>query len=310
LFNLWRRNEVSNRRTGLVRTASGCAIATVQHKAGGRFHLESCKSVQGSSTVQNASISEWLHDDSADLGAVSSILDEHDYQLLLVEAPDVLPAELKAAVRWRLKDAIDFPVEDAVVDVFGIPEPARRTGAKMTYAIAAKRQAVESQVAIFKGTSLRFDVIDIPEMALRNLVSQMPEAEEGLILLWMSPQSAELFVLKQSTLYLSRKVHFGNSDLHFSLEHMPEVEAIALELQRSMDYYESHYEQSPIGHLIIAPQTAHSKVLAEQLAAQTSMEIQTIDVSRALDLAVEVDASDPRSLLAIGAAMRNEHKKS
>jgi MSHA biogenesis protein MshI len=43
-------------------------------------------------------------------------------------------AELKAAVRWRMNNLIDFPVEEAVVDVFNIPDPTRRTGAKMMHA--------------------------------------------------------------------------------------------------------------------------------------------------------------------------------
>jgi hypothetical protein len=96
---------------------------------------------------QRATIASWLAADRSELGAVGTVLDVADYQLLLVESPDVLAAELKAAVRWRLKDIIDFPLEDAVVDVFGIPEPVRRTGAKMMYAIAAKRQAVEDHVS-------------------------------------------------------------------------------------------------------------------------------------------------------------------
>ena len=153
-------------------------------------------------------IASWLAADRSELGSVGTVLDAADYQLLLADLRDVLAAELKAAVRWRLKDIIDFPLEDAVVDVFGIPEPVRRTGAKMMYVIAAKRQAIQDHVATVKAVTPRFDVIDIPELALRNLAAQLPEAESGLILLWLNEQSAQLLVFKGSTLYLARTVQF------------------------------------------------------------------------------------------------------
>ena len=66
-----------------------------------------------------------------------------DYQVVQVEAPDVLPSEMRAAVRWRLRDAISFKVDDAAVDVFEIPEPARRTQTRMLFAVAARSAAVE-----------------------------------------------------------------------------------------------------------------------------------------------------------------------
>ena len=54
-----------------------------------------------------------------------SVLDPDSYRLLLVEAPDVPADELRAAVRWRVKDLIDFHVDDAVIDVFEMPQHAR-----------------------------------------------------------------------------------------------------------------------------------------------------------------------------------------
>jgi MSHA biogenesis protein MshI len=45
-----------------------------------------------------------------------------------VETPEVLPSEMRAAIRWRLKDAINFNVDEASVNVFEIQAntPARR----------------------------------------------------------------------------------------------------------------------------------------------------------------------------------------
>ncbi|MGA2776819.1 MAG: pilus assembly protein PilM [Steroidobacteraceae bacterium] len=284
-------------------------MATTSRARDGRYRLESCFAVKAPLAEQRAVISSWLAAERSELGAVGTVLDAADYQLLLVESPDVLAAELKAAVRWRLKDMIDFPLDEAVVDVFGIPEPVRRTGAKMMYAVAAKRQAVEDHVATIKAVTQRFDVIDIPELALRNLAAQMPEAAEGMILLWLNAQSAQLLVIKQSTLYLARTVQFTSQRGSNTVSGVPDVDAIALELQRSTDYFESHYEQSPIGHLVIAPHNEHADMLAAALRDQTSMRIQTIDLNRVLTVAPGADAASRSTLLAIGAALRDDHLK-
>src|SRR5690242_19428936 len=37
-----------------------------------------------------------------------TVLPSSDYQLILVDAPNVPAAELKAAVRWKLKDMLDY----------------------------------------------------------------------------------------------------------------------------------------------------------------------------------------------------------
>jgi MSHA biogenesis protein MshI len=295
---LWRQKADSERRTALVLAADGCAIATTSG-SGDHRRLLSCRSVPGSAPEQKRVVAEWLAADRAELGKLGTVLDSADYQLLLVESPDVLPAELKAAVRWRMKDLIDFPVEEAVVDVFNIPAPTRRTGAKMMYAIAAKRDAVAEHAALARRASTAFDVIDIPELALRNLAARLPEAAEGLILLWLNRGSAQLLVVKADTLYVARGVRFAGDGA--------DVDAIALELQRSMDYFESYYEQAPIAHLIVAPFEAEARALAAELSNLTAMRIQALDLGHVLDLPPGAEASyDRRSLLAIGAALRDE----
>jgi len=286
-------------------TPDGCAIATIRIK-GDRRVLESCLSVAATPVEQTAIIADWVAGDGRASHAISSVLDAADYQLVQVESPDVLPAELKAAVRWRLKDVIDFPVEDAVVDVFDMPEPARRTGARMMYAVAAKPQAIARRVAGLGAAARRFDVIDIPELALRNIAALLPEAAAGLILLWLEGDSAQLLVIKQTTLYVTRHVQFtGDSD---EADGLPNVDAIALEVQRSMDYFESHYDQAPLRHLIIAPHDPHSARYAQALAYDSAMRVELIDLSRALELAPGVLPADRRSLLAIGAALRDQRK--
>jgi MSHA biogenesis protein MshI len=281
LLKLLRRNNASDRRSAVTISPDAWASATVRRPHGARPILEACRSHDLTGTDIDAALGVWINSQRPSLGRVSAVLDSNDYQLLLVEAPDVLPAELKAAIRWRLKDLIDFPVEESVVDVFDTPDQARRTGSKMMYAVAARRAAVERRVSQLASLGTQFDVIDVPELALRNLVAQLPEAKDGLILLWLERIAA-------------------HAEGH-------NVEAIALELQRSMDYFESHYEQAPIAQLVVAPAT-DAKGLMNALAKETPMRIQALDLSRILDVAPGVVATDSLALMAIGAALRHDPK--
>src|ERR687892_711329 len=53
----------------------------------------------------------------------TTLLKPREYNILLVEAPAVKPDELKAAVRWRIKDMLDYHVDDATIDVLDVPVP-------------------------------------------------------------------------------------------------------------------------------------------------------------------------------------------
>ena len=99
------------------------------------------------------------------------------------------------------------------------------------------------------------------------------------------------------------------STLHFAGGGGVDAGTVALELQRSLDYYESHYDQPPIGEVLIAPAGPRAEALASALAQETGLR------ARALELADLVDVRTPpaeppgsTALLAIGAALRVERR--
>jgi MSHA biogenesis protein MshI len=310
MMNFLRKRQLSATRTAVACSPRGFAIATVSRSKDGRRRLDSCLSAAASPDEQTIAVGEWLAAADHQQGAVSGVLDAAEYELLHVEAPDVLPAEFKAAVRWRLKGVIDFPVEEAVIDVFDMPEQPHRTGAKkLLYVVAAQRHAMQRQAQILKTAARRFDVIDIPELALRNLASLLPEAADGLIVLWLTGKSAQLIGVKETTLYFARHVQLSGHDAADAAADLPDVDAIALEVQRSNDYFESQYQQVPPANLIIAPCSERSVRLALALAKHTSMRVQSLDLGRVLELAPGLDPADPCSVLAIGAALRENPLK-
>lgn len=245
--------------------------------------------------------------------AVSAVLGTDGYQLVQIEAPDVRPEELRGAVRWKLKDIISFPPSEAVIDVFEIPEQARYVESRMIYAVAARADAVQRIVGLIKPRVRGFDCVDIPEMCLRNIAALLPQDAQGVALIALGEDFAQLTLTCRGVLYLARRI-----DLVRRGEGAPAAEAgaaidvgsLALELQRSLDYYESHFDRPAIVEVVLVSGDARAQHLLDGLGAATGHSVKVLELQDLLDIAdgIEPDTRWP-GLLALGAALRSERSR-
>jgi MSHA biogenesis protein MshI len=287
-------------------------IAVVRRRAGHRPTIEHCAlhACEGGESVEQA-----LRRVVTKLGlaraSVFAIASADDYQLVQVEAPEVQPAELRAAIRWRLRDVINFHIDDAVVDVFQIPDQSRRSQAKMLFVVAARSAAVQRLVSALAPVARDFDVIDIPELCLRNISALLPQDQKGVATLLLGERFAQLILTRQGVIYLARRIEYSRgyeeeSDAEQNGRSI-DAAALALELQRSLDYFESHYDQAPIGDLVLAPGGARSQLFASRLQPETSLRVSVLKLSDVMDVSESVtDELSADCLLAIGAALRIE----
>jgi MSHA biogenesis protein MshI len=242
---------------------------------------------------------------------VSTVLQTDDYQLALIEAPDVPPAELRAAMRWRLKETIDFRVEDAVIDVFDVPEQSRGGHGRMMYAVAARRSAIDRHAGALAAVPT-FDVVDVPELCLRNLAALLPAASAGVALLQLGETSASVVLVRGRTFYFARQMDL-KATLRTAADGDPgtrlDAGSVVLELQRSLDYYERHFDQPPITRIAVSPAAARASELALDLGRETGFEVITLDLNTLLSCATPIEpATQAACLLAVGAALREEHR--
>ena len=244
--------------------------------------------------------------------AVSAVLNTDEYQLVQIEAPDVQAEELRGAVRWKLKDIISFPPSEAVIDVFDIPEQPRYVESRMIYAVAARADAVQRVVNLIKPRVRGFDVIDIPEMCLRNIAALLPQDEQGVALVALGENFAQLTLTCQGVLYLARRIDLGRhaegsvSETSGNID----VESLGLELQRSLDYYESHFDRPAIADVVVTSGDERAERLLGNLISATGHSVSLLDVEDLFDVAdgIEPDTRWP-GLLALGAALRSERSR-
>lgn len=243
-----------------------------------------------------------------------SALELGDYNLLLVEAPDVEADELRAAIRWRVKELIDFNIDDAVVDVFEAPAYKAGSNNKMVYAVVAKSKRVKALIDQLNNADLNLNIIDIPELALRNIAAMLPEDVGGVTLIYAGQNQGLITITKQSSLYLSRTINVGTSQLPDSaLSVMDDdscqswLDSIVIEVQRSMDFYESHFSQPQVSALVMTPIGNEIPGVTEYLTEQLQIPARMLDVNEIIDTPDRIPpTTQSRCLLAIGTALRQE----
>ncbi len=241
----------------------------------------------------------------------STLLAGGEYQLLQVEAPNVPQDELKTAVRWRLKDMLDFHIDDATIDVLDIPvDKAAGNRAHSMFAIAARNSLIQSRQDMFAEAQVPLSVIDIPEMAQRNISALLEPEGRGLAMLSFDAAGGLLTVSYNKELYLAR--HF---DVTLAMLQEQDLERrhaafdkIALELQRSLDHFDRQYHFISISRLMLAPTGVPS--LQDFLSAQMYMPVESFGLGDVFDLAeapsLHAPAEQVRQFLTLGAALRHE----
>jgi MSHA biogenesis protein MshI len=233
------------------------------------------------------------------------------YQFVTAEAPNVPREELKTAMRWRLKDLLDFPVADATIDVLELP-PGDNAGARpqSVFAIAAKNGTIAPLQQLFAAAKVGLRCIDIPEMAQRN-VSAMLEADgRGVAMLSFAEDGGLLTVSWRGELYLSRRIDVTLAqllDADHDRKHQS-FDKITLELQRSLDHFERQFSFISVAKLVLAPTGATG--LEEYLSSNLYTRVESLDLGALFDLQAVPELREPahqqRFFVALGAALRDE----
>jgi MSHA biogenesis protein MshI len=249
------------------------------------------------------------------------LLRSGDYQIIQVEAPNVLPNEMKNAVRWRIKDMIDFPVDDATVDVVSIPGTEGAAGRPaQLFAVVARNQVIAAAVKPFNDANIPLEVIDIPEFAQRNIARCLEPEGRGVALLSLDDRGGLLTVTCGGELYQHRRIdvtlaslrgagpeHSESAELH--LESEGPYERLALELQRSLDHFDRLFPRVAVAKLVLAP-ISGADALRDYLANRLDLPVELLNLSKVMDFPDIVELHDParqvQCLHAIGAALREE----
>jgi MSHA biogenesis protein MshI len=309
-MGFFKKTKKSGCWIAIVPQRDGFAVANVAYAGADRPVVESAAFFPGEG---NAEVLERIgRETRAAAHHCTTLLGVGEYQLLSVEAPNVPGDELKTAVRWRLKDMLDFPVNDATIDVLRIPtDPhAASRAQQMIFVVAARNSILAPRQQMFSTAKVGLGVVDIPEMAQRNIAALLEPEGRGLAVLSFDADGALLTVTHGGELYLARRIDIPLdvlSDPDHDRRHQG-FDRITLELQRSLDNFERQFSFISISRLLLAPNSIEG--LDAYLSSNLYTPVDSLDLGHVFDLDRVPELADKsqqqRFFTALGAGLRRE----
>ena len=244
---------------------------------------------------------------------ITTLLGANEYQLLMVEAPNVPVDELKASIRWKIKDSLNYHVDDATVDVLQIPSGKYGSERPQAlYAVAASNETIRKRINLFDKARMELSVIDIAETAQRNIAALYETEGRGLALLAFNDDGGLLTITSDGELFLARRIDISIGQLSDADESLRQQyrDRVELEVQRSLDYFDRQFHQISINRLLVSAPAELG--LVELLGDNLGLPAEALDLAQGMDIIGVPELTDSEfashALHAVGAALRQEKK--
>ena len=286
-------------------------LVHVRRSAAGRPEIVLCDTYRTEGSEADA-LARLRRELKLDQYRCTTLLKFADYQMHALDAPAVPAAELKNAVRWRVKDVIDYPLEQATVDVLDVPVDKNGVSRNhQVYALTTRNECVERTIKPFNEARLPLEVIDVPALAQRNIAALFEQEGRGLATLVFHAECGKLTFTSGGEIYLTRRIEIPLAQLmEADAERRNQnFERIALELQRSLDHFDRQFNYVPVSKLLLAP-LPEDIGLQQYLATNIYVPVETMDLAAVMDFPAVPElkqaARQAQCLAAIGAALRDE----
>jgi MSHA biogenesis protein MshI len=238
----------------------------------------------------------------------TTLLGEGEYQMLQTDPPPVSAEEMKDALRWKIKDMVDFPVEAATIDVLPIPASGPgRTG--QVFAVAGKNEVLASRINLFHEAKAELEAVDIPEVAQRNIAALFEEENRGLVMLALDSAGSLLTFTYRGELYVVRHSDVTLEQLQRAEGERREqwFEKLALDVQRSMDNFDRLNSHITLKRLLISPVPGVDGFI-DYLRQYVSIPVEELDLAKVLAFPSIPELRQPQRqaecLRVLGAALR------
>ena len=268
-----------------------------------------------------------------------AMLRPEQYQMLQIEAPAVAPEELRTAARWQIRDMVNLHMDDLTLDVMRVgDDKVRATG--HLFVVAASNAVIREVMGIGQALRCTVEVIDIQDMAQRNLQAAwarrngvLERAHAALVL--TDDNQALLTISAHEELFYTRRIELGAGFMQAAWGAVParaaetelaladvagpglgmpgadadRTQRVVVEVQRSLDLWDRTWPMLMLDHIsVYAGQRTDE--LARWLGQELGQQVTALDVA-ALFPGFE-GGSDADRLLCwplLGALMRNESRK-
>ncbi|WP_224794170.1 MSHA biogenesis protein MshI [Pseudomonas fluorescens] len=286
---------------GLEISPTGIALAQIRGSPDHPPRLLQCRFREAVPEQHCAVLKSMVSESGLDGLPVNLVLHPAEYKMLLLECPDVPAEDLGAAMRWRIKDLISEPLEGLVIDAFALPADAYRGRSRMAFCAVLDKTRMQGWSTLINKAGLKLASIDVTEMAIRNLGVLAGAENLNIAMLRLRSTGGLICVQHGADLYMARAIEHGLEQAG------PNFSSATLEIQRSLDYFESQLGKGHINRLLLLPMKRDGKQALEALASRLTVKLQPLDLRDLFygQSAAELDEQTQASCMtAVGAALR------
>jgi len=234
------------------------------------------------------------------------VLNPVEYHLMLMEEPMVAKEEVSQAIRWLLKDSINYPIENAIVDTFEVPYLRAKDNTKMVYAVAMDQHVIVKIETLVKPSGVNLKYIDIPELALCNMINENKAMSKGCVLVQLDAYGGKIILCRNDKLCIARSIDLKLKNLGENQEtDNALLETLALEIQRCFDYLNSVFRQNIQNVVVLAPSPFNNAMIKAALSSSLGAEVFLLDLQECVAFEQPFNETENiESLLAVGALLR------
>lgn len=209
-------------------------------------------------------------------GKCHLVLNSQQAQIVQVDKPSVPAAEINGALKWQVKDLVNISPENMVLDYFDGPVIAG--GKQKINVVCSPITELKKIVAAANAKSMEVVSITIAEFAFANL---LPIQNDACLLVCQQPnEEIVLLIIKQGKLYFHRRLR-GYTQIASKTEDeltMTVIDNVALEIQRSSDYFERQLKQAPIKEIKVLLPIKSESFFARKLAESSHLPVSLLSL--------------------------------
>jgi MSHA biogenesis protein MshI len=239
------------------------------------------------------------------------------YLHTLVDRPEVEDHELLDALRWRVGDLIDYPINEALIDSYEVAEGTADRDANQLGVVIVRRSLIDDMYQTLIKAGLKPVAIDIAEFCQRNISELLPESDRGVLVIHLSHTSTQMMGFHNGQLLISRRTGILGDEVHEELENLSKgeadsadsLEALTVEVQRTLNFYGARARRAPPSSLVLLPFATDLPGLSTHLTQMADVPARPLDLNVLLDTREPLDnALQAATVDAVGAALRVEEQ--
>lgn len=209
---------------------------------------------------------------------VCLILSAERYQLVQVDKPSVPAAEMLSALPFSIRELVNIPLDDLLVDYIDLPEQALQGPAKVQV-VATAISSLKTLCDEFAAQKINLRNIQPEEWLARNL---LPTSDGAAMLITHQPgQELNLQIVRQQQVYFSRKLRGFNRIHQYDLVELQQgmLDNLILEVQRSLDYYEGQLKQAPVREIYFQLNSSAIQGIIAYFGQNGFTQVKTLDLN-------------------------------